>query len=70
MLVVPTNQRTNQKTLLISQFICRGGTPYGTLGFIPQLPTVMCTYVRRVAAYVVTRTNTATISADDIRTQK
>ena len=39
----PTNQRTNEpkKTLLISLFICRGGTPYGTLGFIPQLSSVM-----------------------------
>ena len=35
-LVVTTKQRNNQKTLLISQFICRGGTPYCTLGFIPQ----------------------------------
>jgi hypothetical protein len=34
----PTNQRTNQKNAvnLTTQFICRGGTPYGPLGFIPQ----------------------------------
>ena len=39
----PTNQRTNEqkKTLLISLFICRGGTPYDTLGFIPQVSSVM-----------------------------
>ena len=41
-----------------------------TVSMRTLLPTVMCTYVRPVAAYVVTRTNTATISADDIRTQK